>query len=153
MTLQRRMACLSALREAGFAVGAGFMVGSPFQTAERLAADLAFVQEFRPEMCGIGPFVPHRDTPFAAEAPGTVELTCYLLSLVRLAHPTVLLPGHDGAGGAGSSRPRKGHSRRGQRRDAELVAARAPGRLRTLRWEAPLVGRRGPQVGRPGGAA
>lgn len=92
MTLQRRMACLSALREAGFAVGAGFMVGSPFQTAERLAADLAFVQEFRPEMCGIGPFVPHRDTPFAAEAPGTVELTCYLLSLVRLAHPTVLLP-------------------------------------------------------------
>lgn len=92
MTLQRRMACLSALREAGFAVGAGFMVGSPFQTTERLAADLAFVQEFRPEMCGIGPFVPHRDTPFAAESPGTVELTCYLLSLIRLAHPTVLLP-------------------------------------------------------------
>ena len=92
MTLQRRMACLSALREAGFAVGAGFMVGSPFQTAERLAADLAFIQRFRPEMCGIGPFVPHRDTPFAAEAPGTVELTCYLLSLVRLVHPTVLLP-------------------------------------------------------------
>lgn len=92
MTLQRRMACLSDLREAGFAVGAGFMVGSPFQTTEHLAADLAFIQEFRPEMCGIGPFVPHRDTPFAAEAPGTVELTCYLLSLVRLAHPTVLLP-------------------------------------------------------------
>ena len=82
MTLQRRMACLSDLREAGFAVGAGFMVGSPFQTTEHLAADLAFIQEFRPEMCGIGPFVPHRDTPFAAEAPGTVELTCYLLSLV-----------------------------------------------------------------------
>ena len=92
MTLQRRMACLSDLREAGFAVGDGFMVGSPFQTTEHLAADLAFIQEFRPEMCGIGPFVPHRDTPFAAEAPGTVELTCYLLSLVRLAHPTVLLP-------------------------------------------------------------
>ena len=92
MTLQRRMACLSDLREAGFAEGAGFMVGSPFQTTEHLAADLAFIQEFRPEMCGIGPFVPHRDTPFAAEAPGTVELTCYLLSLVRLAHPTVLLP-------------------------------------------------------------
>lgn len=68
------------------------MVGSPFQTTERLAADLAFIQEFRPEMCGIGPFVPHRDTPFAAESPGTVELTCYLLSLIRLAHPTVLLP-------------------------------------------------------------
>lgn len=92
MTLQRRMACLSDLREAGYAVGAGFMVGSPFQTTERLAADLAFIQRFRPEMCGIGPFVPHRDTPFAAEAPGTVELTCYLLSLVRLVHPTVLLP-------------------------------------------------------------
>ena len=92
MTLQRRMACLSDLREAGFAVGAGFMVGSPFQTTETLAADLAFIQRFRPEMCGIGPFVPHRDTPFGAEAPGTVELTCYLLSLIRLAHPTVLLP-------------------------------------------------------------
>lgn len=92
MTLQRRMACLSDLREAGYAVGAGFMVGSPFQTTERLAADLAFIQRFRPEMCGIGPFVPHRDTPFAAEALGTVELTCYLLSLVRLVHPTVLLP-------------------------------------------------------------
>lgn len=92
MTLGARLACLDALRAAGFAVGAGFMVGSPFQTTEMLAADLALIQEFRPEMCGIGPFVPHRDTPFAAEAPGTVELTCYLLSLVRLAHPTVLLP-------------------------------------------------------------
>lgn len=92
MTLGARLACLDALRAAGFAVGAGFMVGSPFQTTEMLAADLALIQEFRPEMCGIGPFVPHRDTPFAAEAPGSVELTCYLLSLVRLAHPTVLLP-------------------------------------------------------------
>lgn len=92
MTLGARLACLDALRAAGFAVGAGFMVGSPFQTTRMLAADLAFIQEFRPEMCGIGPFVPHHDTPFAAEVPGTVELTCYLLSLVRLAHPTVLLP-------------------------------------------------------------
>lgn len=92
MTLGARLACLDALRAAGFAVGAGFMVGSPFQTTEMLAADLAFIQEFRPEMCGIGPFVPHHDTPFAAGVPGTVELTCYLLSLVRLAHPTVLLP-------------------------------------------------------------
>lgn len=92
MTLGARLACLDTLRAAGFAVGAGFMVGSPFQTTRMLAADLALIQEFRPEMCGIGPFVPHRDTPFAAEAPGTVEFTCYLLSLVRLAHPTVLLP-------------------------------------------------------------
>lgn len=92
MTLAARLSCLEFLREAGFAVGAGFMVGSPFQTTEMLAADLAFIQRFRPEMCGIGPFVPHRDTPFAHGKPGTMELTCYLLSLIRLAHPTVLLP-------------------------------------------------------------
>ena len=152
MTLQRRMACLSDLREAGFAVGAGFMVGSPFQTTEHLAADLAFIQEFRPEMCGIGPFVPHRDTPFAAEAPGTVELTCYLLPRASGASDGAAA-GYHGPGSAGSPQPREGHPRWRQRRDAELVAARAPGRLCALRRQAPLVGRCGPQMGRPGGAA
>lgn len=92
MTLARRLACLGELRGLGFAVGAGFMVGSPFQEPRHLAADLALIADFRPEMCGIGPFVPHHATPFADEPAGTVELTCYLLSLIRLTCPAVLLP-------------------------------------------------------------
>ncbi len=92
LSFDARMACLSDLREVGFAVGCGFMVGSPGQTAAHLAADLAFIQDFRPEMCGIGPFIPHKDTPFAASSAGSVELTCYLLSIIRLVHPPVLLP-------------------------------------------------------------
>ena len=73
-------------------VGCGFMVGSPCQTADEVARDLKFIEEFRPDMCGIGPFIPHHDTAFAHEPAGTVELTCYLLSLIRLIHPRVLLP-------------------------------------------------------------
>lgn len=92
MSYENRMRCLHDLRDLGFVVGAGFMVGSPFQTALDLAHDLKFIEEFKPEMCGIGPFVPHHATPFAAYAGGTVELTCFLLSLIRIIHPTVLLP-------------------------------------------------------------
>ena len=92
MSLENRMRCLSDLREIGYAVGAGFMVGAPFQTAADLACDLRFIEQFQPEMCGIGPFVPHHATPFSAFAPGTAELTCYLLSIIRLIKPNVLLP-------------------------------------------------------------
>ncbi len=92
LSLDSRMRCLQDLRELGYAVGVGFMVGSPFQTTAELARDLAFIDSFRPEMCGIGPFIPHKDTPFAHHPAGTVELTCYLLSLIRLIHPSVLLP-------------------------------------------------------------
>lgn len=92
MSWENRMACLRALRAEGYAVGAGFMVGSPFQTPAHLAADVKFVETFKPEMCGIGPFVPHSATPFRDYPAGSVDLTCYMLSLVRLAHPGVLLP-------------------------------------------------------------
>lgn len=92
MSLENRMRCLSDLREIGYAVGAGFMVGAPFQTAADLACDLRFIERFQPEMCGIGPFVPHHATPFSSFAPGTAELTCYLLSIIRLIKPNVLLP-------------------------------------------------------------
>ena len=92
MSYDERFRCLRDLRECGFQVGCGFMVGSPEQTVDTLAQDLLFVQEFQPEMCGIGPFIPHRDTPFGDQPSGSVELTCYLLSLIRLLHPTVLLP-------------------------------------------------------------
>ena len=92
MSFDRRMECLRQLREIGYAVGAGFMVGSPGQTAEHLARDLAFIQEFQPEMCGIGPFIPHKDTAFADRPAGSAELTCRLLSVIRLIRPNILLP-------------------------------------------------------------
>ena len=92
MSFENRMECLDTLKNLGFQTGCGFMVGSPFQTAAHIAADLKFIEEFKPQMCGIGPFIPHKDTPFADESAGTVELTCYLLSIVRLMLPQVLLP-------------------------------------------------------------
>lgn len=92
LSFEGRMQCLRYLREIGFQVGAGFMVGSPRQTAETLYKDMQFVRSFRPEMFGIGPFVATKDTPFANEPSGSVELTLRLLSLVRLLHPHVLLP-------------------------------------------------------------
>ena len=92
MSWERRMQCLRDLREIGYQVGAGFMVGSPFQTTEHLVREMRFVEDFKPDMCGIGPFIPHHDTPFAREPQGTLELTLYLLSIIRLIYPPVLLP-------------------------------------------------------------
>lgn len=92
MSFENRLRCLSDLREIGYQVGCGFMVGSPFQTGETLAKDLKFIEEFQPDMCGIGPFIPHHDTPFAGETAGTLEQTLFLLSLIRLIVPGVLLP-------------------------------------------------------------
>ncbi|MBQ4562055.1 MAG: [Clostridia bacterium] len=92
LTLENRMQCLKDLKSLGFQVGCGFMVGSPYQTYDHIAKDLKFIEEFSPDMCGIGPFIPHRDTPFKDQKSGTVELTCYLLSIVRLIHPHILLP-------------------------------------------------------------
>lgn len=92
MSFDNRMRCLGELRAAGFAVGAGFMVGAPFQTAADLARDLKFIELFKPEMCGIGPFIPHHATPFASYPQGSVELTCYVLSIIRIVVPNVLLP-------------------------------------------------------------
>ena len=92
MSFDNRMRCLRELREIGYQVGCGFMVGSPFQTETALAKDLKFIERFKPDMCGIGPFVPHHDTPFRDMPAGTVELTLMLLSVIRLIHPPVLLP-------------------------------------------------------------
>ncbi len=92
MSWEHRMQCLRDLREVGFQVGAGFMVGSPFQTMEHLVQELRFVEDFKPDMCGIGPFIPHHDTPFRDEPAGTLDMTLYLLSLIRLIYPNVLLP-------------------------------------------------------------
>ena len=92
LSFDNRMRCLRDLREIGYQVGCGFMVGSPYQTAEDIARDLTFIAEFKPDMCGIGPFIPHKDSVFADFPAGTLELTCYLLSIIRLLHPPVLLP-------------------------------------------------------------
>ncbi len=92
MSFEKRMECLKSLKKIGYQTGCGFMVGSPFQTSENLAKDLKFIEEFSPEMCGIGPFIPHSDTEFKNEKSGTVELTCFLLSIIRLIKPNILLP-------------------------------------------------------------
>ena len=92
MSWDHRMECLRTLKQIGYQVGCGFMVGSPGQTARTLAEDLKFVEQFRPAMCGIGPFIHHRDTPFRDCPDGSVEETCYLLSILRLIQPNLLLP-------------------------------------------------------------
>lgn len=92
LSWQHRMNCLKDLKEIGYQVGAGFMVQSPGQTARDLAMDLKFIEEFKPDMCGIGPFISHKDTPFAKEKNGTLEMTLFLLSLIRMIYPQVLLP-------------------------------------------------------------
>lgn len=92
LSLANRKRCLFDLKEIGFQVGAGFMVGSPGQTTKELLADLRFLQQLQPDMIGIGPFIPHHETPFAQEKPGTLELTLRMLSILRLMFPYVLLP-------------------------------------------------------------
>ncbi len=92
MSLANRKKCLFNLRELGYQVGAGFMVGAPFQTTEDIIKDLRFLQELKPQMIGIGPFIPHHDTPFADEKGGTLGLTLRLLGILRLMFPKVLLP-------------------------------------------------------------
>ena len=92
MSFENRRNCLFELKKLGFQVGSGFMVGSPFQSSENLISDLRFLQELQPEMIGIGPFIPHKDTPFAAEKPGTAELTLRLLAICRLFFPHALIP-------------------------------------------------------------
>jgi len=92
MSFENRKQCLYNLKEIGYQVGCGFMVGSPYQTAESLAKDLLFIHELQPQMVGIGPFIPHHDTPFASQAGGTLQQTLFLLGLIRLMIPNVLLP-------------------------------------------------------------
>ena len=92
LTGANRKKCLYDLKSLNYQVGTGFMVGSPYQTSENLADDLLFIKELKPQMVGIGPFVPHHETPFADKKGGTVELTLFMLSLIRIMCPNVLLP-------------------------------------------------------------
>ncbi len=92
MSFENRMNCIKTLKELGYETGAGFMVGVPYETVETFARNLFFIQEFKPHMCGIGPFIPHRKTPFADAPAGFVSHVLFSMSLVRLACPNILLP-------------------------------------------------------------
>ena len=92
LSLENRIQCLWNLKEIGYAVGTGVMVGAPYQTVENLVDDILFIQKLDPQMVGIGPFVPHHDTKFKDYPSGTVELTTYLTSILRLMNPHLLLP-------------------------------------------------------------
>jgi biotin synthase len=92
MSFGNRQRCIKDLKELGYQLGVGFMVSSPGQTEEDLANEMIYLRETAPDMVGIGPFIPHKDTPFADKAPGSAELTTFLLSLIRLTLPDVLLP-------------------------------------------------------------
>ena len=108
MSLENRKQCLFNLKDIGFQTGAGFMVGSPYQTYETLAEDLLFINELKPQMCGIGPFIPHKDTKFKNEKKGSVRLCLTLLSIIRLMQPDILLPATTALGTADSKGREKG---------------------------------------------
>ena len=92
MSLSARQKCLWDLKELGYQVGCGFMVGSPGQTPGRIVEDLLFIKGFNPEMVGIGPFIPHASTPFAGEKPGELRLVLNAIAILRLMKPNLLLP-------------------------------------------------------------
>lgn len=92
MSLEHRIECLRTLRRIGYQTGTGIMVGSPGQSTDHLIQDLLFIQELHPQMIGIGPFIPHRDTPFCNEPAGSGEQTLVLLSILRLMCPSALIP-------------------------------------------------------------
>lgn len=92
MSPENRKQCLFNLKEIGFQVGCGFMVGSPYQTIDCIVEDLLFIKKLNPHMVGIGPYIPHQDTPFADKQAGTLEMTLFLLGIIRLMLPNVLLP-------------------------------------------------------------
>ncbi len=92
LSLANRLHCLKNLKEIGYQVGTGFMVGSPFQTTDNLVEDLLLINKFKPQMIGIGPFIPHHDTPFRDKNPGTLQQTLRLIAMLRLMLPKALIP-------------------------------------------------------------
>ena len=92
LSLANRLHCLKNLKEIGYQVGTGFMVGSPFQTTDNLVEDLLLINKFKPQMIGIGPFIPHHDTPFRNKNSGTLQQTLRLIAMLRLMLPKALIP-------------------------------------------------------------
>ena len=103
-----RKECLFNLKEIGFQVGCGIMVGTPHQTVDNIYEDILFMQELQPHMIGIGPFIPHQDTPFKDEPEGSVDRTLRLLAILRLLFPKVLLPATTALGTADAMGREKG---------------------------------------------
>lgn len=92
MSSENRKKCLENLKDIGYQTGCGIMVGAPYQTTEHIAEDLEYMYRLNPQMVGIGPFIPHHDTPFRDRPAGTLRQTLVLLAIVRLMLPGVLLP-------------------------------------------------------------
>lgn len=92
LSLEHRIQCLHDLKQIGYQTGCGFMVGSPYQKTEHMAKDMQFLQKFRPHMVGIGPFIPHHDTPFREYEQGSLTQTLTMVALTRLALPGALIP-------------------------------------------------------------
>ena len=92
MTAAHRLQCLDWLKELGYQVGAGIMVGAPFQTISSIVEDICYLVEFKPHMIGMGPFIPQHDTPFARFPAGSVDMTARLYAIMRLALPKALIP-------------------------------------------------------------
>ena len=109
-SLSKRKKCLFDLKELGFQVGSGFMVGSPYQTTDNLIADFRFLQQLNPHMIGIGPFIPHKDTPFGGKKQGTFEITIRLIAILRLMFPKSLIPATTALGTIKSGGREKGLS-------------------------------------------
>lgn len=107
-SIENRIRCLTDLKALGYQTGCGIMVGTPGQTPKTLAEDMKLMEQLQPEMIGIGPFLPHKDTPFRGEAKGSVELTLFLLALCRILFPKVLLPATTALGTAESDGRKQG---------------------------------------------
>ena len=122
MSLKNRKRCLYDLKEIGYQVGAGFMVGSPYQTAENIADDILFLAELRPHMVGIGPFIPHDDTPFRDFKAGSLELTCTRAQPDAADAALRFASLDDRARNDSAKRQGARYFERRQRRDAELVS-------------------------------
>ena len=105
---ENRKRCLRDLKALGYQTGTGIMVGSPYQTLENIAKDLLFIKELNPEMIGIGPFIPHKDTPFKDFESGTMEMTLKLISILRLLCPKALIPATTALGTISSQGREKG---------------------------------------------
>lgn len=92
LSWEHRMNCLKNLKDIGYQTGCGFMVGSPYQSISNIAKDMIFIEKFKPQMIGIGPFIAHKDTPFKDFPCGSAKMTLFILSLCRIMLPDVLLP-------------------------------------------------------------
>jgi biotin synthase len=92
MQLEHRLACLHELKQLGYRTGMGMMVGSPFQTTDDLIADIRLIEEFQPGMIGLGPFIPHPDTPLGSYPAGSATLTLRLYAILRLMLPQAWIP-------------------------------------------------------------